>query len=503
MKKISKKIWIIIIIIVLILLLGFAVYIRQEMEKKKIEDYTSITEFNNVKEIVEYMKCTYLSEQKSKTEGYDLDIYLEFCYTLEKEEDYNEVFFNQVINNLTYVTRYQNIRLLDEKNKITIEIMCEQQKIKQIKINGQENYFEKIRYQDSIQTYTPASYTNFSIQSKELAECLQNNWVRSKVELGTKESSIDNYDIYFDEGIKVKEIQYRIYNLIFTNRYQGQVVNGIKVGDSLESVVQKLGNPSLGDIQSQKIGYIGENFYLFCTPSTMIIYRVDRKEKTKDFEKLVTEYIKDNDEKKLMNALTDLWKDYASYQYSENYFKIVYPTKGVEISYNVGDFNGITFYQNYAGKIIENKTYQQIVEEKIELPENIQLKTKGDIIEEQELGRMRTSESYYVEEEGKYWSKKFVLIDTGKKVSGNSNIKIISQDGNYPDSEFAEEIKIKSYLWMDDENLLYSIENNGIYLYNATSRVTSSLIKGQETYELKEFQDSILTYDEKKIKIQY
>lgn len=514
MKKIKKKTWFIIGITGLVILLSIlgAILLQKKKQEEKISGYTSLNQFESIQEIIEYMNNTYQTEKKSEKEGYDLDIYLEFRYPLDTSKDYVEVFFQKLINNVSYVARYQNLRLIDTKKDIIIEIVGDKNNnlVSQVKINGVEDYFRKKKQEEDFKNYEEQKITSFSIESSQLIECVQNNWVASKVNLGTKETTLDKYDIYFDEGLKVKTIQYRVSELIFTKQYTSSIVNGIKVGQSFEDIIKVLGAPTVGDEDSLMLGYYGENFIIFFTEEEIAVYRVDRSYKTENLEKLIEEYLQTDDEKRLMNQLTDLYNDYTSYQYDTNYFEIVYPARGFKVSYNKGEFNGVTFYLNYPGIVYDGKTVKELVSSNVELPKRIeiQVEKKNDIFYLQESSRL-LMEDYYKhammeeeESETSNKSSKFIMVNT--KESGTSNIKIISKDGKYPDNEFSDYTDINSWLWIDDAVAFYSIKNQGIYVYNAETKWYGKILEGTEEYDLKEYKDNVLTYDnDKKIKINY
>ena len=47
-----------------------------------------------------------------------------------------------------------------------------------------------------------------------------------------------------------------------------------------------------------------------------------------------------------MNELTYIWPDYSKYEYNSTSVWITYPLKGIEITINSGDINGILVYNN-------------------------------------------------------------------------------------------------------------------------------------------------------------
>ncbi len=82
-----------------------------------------------------------------------------------------------------------------------------------------------------------------------------------------------------------------------------------------------------------------------------------------------------------------------------------------------------------------------------------------------------------------------------------SDLKIISLNREYPNRKIDKPEKINSFLWLDNENLLYSISYDGIYLYNCKQNITSKVIDGNEKFELYEVENNVVKYDDKQIRI--
>lgn len=82
-----------------------------------------------------------------------------------------------------------------------------------------------------------------------------------------------------------------------------------------------------------------------------------------------------------------------------------------------------------------------------------------------------------------------------------SNLKIISLNKEYPNRKLDKPKAINSFLWLDDENLLYSISQDGIYLYNCKQNSINKIISGNEEFELHEIENNIVKYDDKQIRI--
>lgn len=114
------------------------------------------------------------------------------------------------------------------------------------------------------------------------------------------------------------------------------------------------------------------------------------------------------------------------------------------------------------------------------------------------------NDDYLKEENPLHYSEKFVIQINGEGTDKTS-IRIESKDGKYPKNELDNSIKIYKYIWADDTHLVYSIYEKGIYLYNAETRQIETLLTGEESFEITNYNKNtqILEYDNNKAKIEY
>lgn len=290
--------------------------------------------------MVEYMKCKYIKQKKSTEKDYDIDIYLELYKDLYTDGNSNEDYYTKLINNIAGVSGFKNIRMIDEKKDITIAIKCnkENKTIDEIKINGIENYFNYKKTNIERKSYKEYTICKKDIKSKELNGLIKNDWYAQDVNFGSKDSYFNNYDIYFDEGIEVRIIDSKVYNIIFTKKYNNEIVEGIGSDTGLEEIREKMGEQEFGSIDENILGYVFEDLYIFFGKDEVSVYP-NTNEDTSKFEKLLDKFIENNNEKELMKELTTVWMDYDYYEYNTDFFNIAYSKKGIEISYNVGETN--------------------------------------------------------------------------------------------------------------------------------------------------------------------
>ncbi|MBR3153199.1 MAG: hypothetical protein IKF52_06360 [Clostridia bacterium] len=497
-NKKKNKFIIIISVIVIIFFMLILIGVQRTINKKnQVKDYDDISDFESIREILEYSNCEYISEKNSEDSECDIDINLTFPVKLMEDGKSNEVFFNNVIKRVGNIIGFESFRLIDDKNDIKIKVICDEdtKSIISIYINGETNYFKKRISKQNANQYQETQTTKFDINSEEIKLLIQNNW--KPINFGTKESTFDKYDIYFDEGIKVRNISNNVYNIVFTKKYSGNVINNITTKTSLEEIKKDLGNETFGSIDDGVIGYKGENIYVFFSEGEISIYGVKIAEYD-DFNDLLNQYIEKNDVLDFMDKLTDLWPDYYEYDYDSNYLYISYPLKGVRIEYNVSEKNGIKLYKEYLDKCQDLKSLNKGIESGILIIENSNLLY---LSEEERINKYLDFgyiSSMNIKDDNKselFYSNVVTYAD-----GSIEKIQFQSKTGEYPDSEL--EKPINSYLWVSDNIIVYSIKNQGIYLYDIIRKEIGTLVTGEDEFELKEYKDNILKYDDKEINIQ-
>lgn len=493
-KKNKRKIIIISVIVFMIILIVARIIILKKNNND--EQGTNInTDFQSLEDIITFYESKYIKQEESKTDGYDLDIYIGFKYNLFEENESKENFFKMVIESVIRFEDFQNIRLIDEEKNITIEIKCnkDSNSIVYIAYNGDTDYFKKEISNRSYNNKLEVKTINPEINSEIIAQAINQNWISKNIDFGTQESTLDKYNIYFDEGYKVRTVQGKVYNIIFSKKYDKEVIEGIKVGEDISNIKRKLGE-SYEDSVNNIVGYKTPNFYIFFNEEEISVYP-NLKYNTDEFEKLIKEYNEKEDIVDFMDKLTDLWPDYDYYEYDTSYIDICYTLKGIRITYNNAENeDGINVYENYQGTLKNSKTDLS----------SIIYQLDKNLILEREIGR-NAGYNFYNDESKKetmQYSSKFLFRPLNKSANGlDRNIQIISLDENYPDNEFDEFTEVSNYIWIDDFNLIYSRPGNGIYKYNAGTRVVETIINGEETFELKKYdkETKTLYYDENEI----
>lgn len=498
-KKKTFRLILLFLFIILVIALILLRFLNLEVEKKNVT-YANI---NTVEDVLNYYKCTYISEKKSLADNIDTDINLKFRYNLYDDENSNETFFTNVINDIAKVLYYTNFRMIDEEKEIEIKVICENEKITQILINDIEDYFIYMDSLIDVSKYEEIPITEFQVQSEELQNLISNGW-DGNTYFGTKDSIFENYNIFFDEGIKERNIDGKVYNIIFTNKYQKNVVNDFYPGIENDLVEARLGTPSFKDSELGIIGYKGKDIYVFFGKNEISVYR-NLPENIDNFFELVDAFLNDKmDLLDFMNELTYIWPDYSEYEYDSNHVFISYPLKGIDIKIGYDETDGIFLYNNINENINTLKKYLNNTEliSKMKI-DNVFEADKRRINNKNDL--LNKCEEYTKDQnENEKTLGKSSLYDIYAETDDNKNImsmKFISNDSNYPDRELND--TISSYIWIRDDILLYSQRKKGIYYIDLTTGQRQLLLEGKEEFKFNNFENGVLKYDNTEITIQF
>ena len=517
-KNSNKWLFIAIIITIIILIVLLVVYYAFSNKNKEansndidnlshsqVQGIKAINEFKSIKEIIEYSSSKYLGEEECNEKGYNYKYNVEFKYNLFENNVSQESFFVAIINRISYFYRYnKNYILNDEKNGINIKVKCNGEETTEIIINGEENYYLKQSNKLSKNNSKTDDYIDLIVNSDEIKDTIKNNWNYEEKNYGSKDSEFNKYNLFWNEGISVRKIQKQVYNIVFDQKYTGSVVGNISVDFDFDKIIEKLGEPSFGDKTSNCIGYKTKELYVFFTKNMgneneISIYQ-NKENNNEEFEKILENYIKgESDIKDFMNKLTDLWPNYASYEYSDSYLKICYPDKGIKIEYGEDTENGICIYENY-----KKSNYIQ------------KLLDSGDVISKldeslfYELEKARIQEDWNIKYEANnmfsftenvpYESSIYKFAYKQNLNKEIIKILFISKDENYPNKELKE--NVNEGFFATDEWFVYSIKQKGIYLYNVITNEKQIVLEGNENFELKKYENGLLYFDEESISLE-
>lgn len=512
-KKNTKKKVIIIVSIVILLFLITIVLVnnkkqqdeeqRIQQEIQRVKQYTSLESFQSMEEVALYLNSKLIKQEEVNKDGICYKIYMELSEPVEdKNGNRNKEFYEKLIQYSAYVLKYKNFAIIDETNKATITVYCEETKqlVGKYFINDIENYFEVKTTQDNIKEITEIAPIRVEIESEELNRIISNNWSTSNINLGTIESIYRRYDIYFDEGYEIRNVNQKVFNIVFTNKYKNNILKGINKNTSRAEVINTLGEPHFEN--GELFGYKCENMYIFFYNNQISIYRIESYE-TDSIAQLIEKYNNQENAKILVSEIKNQWKDYDIYEYGADYVKLQYTLKGITIKYDGTGKNGVILHNNYSGKAYGNVEFKEIINGKKTIPQNIYIEN-SDSIFEAEQSRVNTLDD--VSKNNNYSSEPAILntsekFKTYKKQIDNSiqsyNVRFISIEGEYPNSELKE--SINQGMWIDNEQFIYSVKNRGIYIYNAKTRQYTNVITGNDEFRIYGIENNRLYYDETSI----
>lgn len=497
-KKITKYLKIAGIIILVIIVVYFIVesIIRAyrstiSPDEQSTDLHYNLDEYEDLQELLSSYGCVYISEVNTT----DLiTIHVRFDRDLYTDERSNESYFNSIINVVAEYENYKNFELIDEVREIEISVMCENSSIIEIQINGDRNYYLNHDSELNLEI-DKADITEFSIDSTVLQTLINNGWNPTGLNLGTKESSCNGYEIYFDEGFKYNVAGRTIYNLIFTENYTGSIVSGLNASSTVEEVENVLGEPTFENF-STLYGYIGENNYVFFdfTNKEVSIYPVMSLESEDEFIELINQMNETSDIRQFSMDLISLWTDYDIYDYDSNYVDLQYTLRGIELNISSSSLkNGLYIYQNYKGDL-----------NNISNLENVYIQDT-DLVFEEEKNRASYESVARIEQgddtESLYetYGQVFAVRFIGTLASNEEGYKgpiFYSRDKEYPDTELEETLVISSWAWYDDYNFIYSVDNDGIYLFNPVSNVNAKIIDVSGEIEINSAGNGTIIYNE-------
>lgn len=373
---------------------------------------------------------------------------------------------------------------------------------------GYTNTVEEEENQIEGEEYETIKTISITPNSEELSNLMANLWSSSS-EFGSRESIFKNYNIYFDEGIETRKINSNIYNIIYTENYDGAVINNLKVGIDLDDVEDYLGVPAFKDEELGVIGYKGGNLYAFFTEDEISIYRCTEYDYD-DFWDLCDELLDDElTFKEFMNELTYIWKDYSEYSYDSDYMFISYPNRGVDIKLNYDDVSGIIFYNNMSenlttlNKYLEDDTFiSKLATDNVFEAEKRRIEAKSETLqlceEFEETIEDEYSDIALLAKQSELFDFYIETDDSG----GTIAVYFVSKDGQNANRELTD--PVYTYVWVADKYFVYSINSTGIYSLDVTTGTKVTLTEGEdEEYEITSYQNQILTYDGIEMTIEY
>lgn len=373
-----KKKVILSIIIIAVIIIGIVVVINFTKSKKADSKLTEIAEFYD---------CEFIKKTPSMENGYSYNIYWKFGYSTIENGESNANYYESVLKDIAG-EELKNFIVIDEENDLKIKVVFNEDKNKiNYLINDDANYFQDQLNKLALDNRKEeVSAINLNIKSNELLAAIQNNWSRKKAEsyFGTKVKTEDGYD-YYSNGIKVRTVGGKIYNLVFEKEYGNEIFDEITANMDNADVAGVLGNPPYTNNEAfLLIGYKTDSYYVFFRNGEVSIYRIENndEEKSKSLGKLIDEYTNDKTKyKEIIKEITTLYPEYDSYSQDENGVDITYHLLGFEVKIGNDTKSGFYFYSNYNGYVSENLKIDEIGTQELK---NIYIEDEDYILEQEQ-----------------------------------------------------------------------------------------------------------------------
>lgn len=251
MRKHLKPILIIIAILIIISLILVAIIsnLNKKQSSNKYENSLS-SEYDTIQGLLQSNGCDFISIVDSDEDGYKYDINMSF--NEKPVDDEGNVMQNYYENIIKWTAELMDtsmncndFRMIDDQDNVIVRVHHKNNNLSYT-INGEEDYFENAKKDYDIEKKDSKKVNNnVSASSNVLQYLLQNNWYKQNANFGSLDYSFNNYDVYQDEGYKLRIVNSRVFNIIFTKNYKDKVINDIGTGITDNSeITNKLGTPA-------------------------------------------------------------------------------------------------------------------------------------------------------------------------------------------------------------------------------------------------------------------
>jgi len=335
------------LVLVLIILLGILNVAKKTIETDEDINVSIDKEPNSIKEIIEKHESIYIKEEGISV----LSIYVNFKYDLYDEKgNSNKRFFDRIVDEIAEF-RKASFNLIDEKKNIRIEVRFNVEGNYTVKINEEEDYYEKI-YGDAyveLQETKRAEEQPMTVEAIELNNLIQRGMYFAGAKLGDKIDLSEGYSLYKDGTIKTRNEKGMVKNIIFLEGYKEKVVLDVLVETPLEKINEIYKKVAFGSVRDGYLGYINNYIYIFFYEDEISAYGYSYRENPV-FERNLEEYLNDEDLSKFAESVRLNWMSfYDTYEYDEEQqnLYITIPILGVEINIENNNPKGIILYSNY------------------------------------------------------------------------------------------------------------------------------------------------------------
>lgn len=285
----------------------------------------------------------------------DSTVFIEFAKDLFDEYgNSNETYFNKTIEDFKNIYVKQDFTLIDNKKHINISAKYNKDNRKHsILINGLDGYFERIDGNN----YAKANNITIGdvsvmFEADDYLKVLKAYHMDPRLinsELGEGKDLGNGYVSYKDDSIQIRTSLIKtVRNIIFTRKYEGEIVNDVKVGKSLKEIHELYPNNIFGGISQNYLGYMTNDFYYFFYDDEISVYGLTYRD-DEEFERILVEYLNDKDLDRFVNSIKSTLRYYDYFEYDPEIKKahIMFSSRGYEIDIEENDPKGIILYNNY------------------------------------------------------------------------------------------------------------------------------------------------------------
>ncbi|MGN1299365.1 MAG: hypothetical protein ACI4UE_05230 [Candidatus Scatovivens sp.] len=348
-RKISKKALVVAIIICLIVMVIILVEslnkIKETDEDNKKAELSEVSEADLVQDDLSIYRKYNCKDVSKKYTTDNFKVNLSFGKDLySKEGESNQEYFESLINELVKVYK-RSFQLVDEDKDITIEVNYISETNYFYKINSKENYFNDTEEKNNeIKNYKEIEAIQNKVSYEDFNKFNKNEWSvqAAGVEIKEKSNGILDYGTY-----KILTDNIFTNTIIMNNEFKDEIIEGIKVGDSFNSIKQKLGNPTFE--KTNMIGYKTDDEYIFFYNDEVAIYP-NIKFSNLELEELIQNYIKgiyDGERKEFAFDILHKYYDFKSYIDNNNSLNLESATRGIKIKISDKNQVDINIYNNY------------------------------------------------------------------------------------------------------------------------------------------------------------
>lgn len=374
-RKLKKRFVVLIVIfIILIMLIMILNSLNKISEDKPSEDLAELTAKDNITDdyIYEKYECKDISKQYIDDK---LQISLNFDRDLfDNENNSNKEYFENIIKEL--VKKYErDFVLIDNNRNIIINVNVNSTEDYNYTINNIEDYFNQAeKFNEKLKDYEKIKTTDADISNTDFKMFNMNSWSIRAAGVEIKEIG----DGYLDYGnYKVLTNNTFIKTIILGLDFEGEIIEGLKVGETFEDIKQKLGEPTFK--QNNMIGYKTNDVYVFFYNNEVAIYPNEYFSNL-GLENLIEKYVTGEyrERSELAYDIIHNYLDFHSYIDNNNTLNIESPVRGMKIKItDQGDLSS-EIYNNYD---ITEKT-KKYIRENI-----IRTNFETDLVYENEIDR--------------------------------------------------------------------------------------------------------------------